>query len=368
MATLRFRLGFDLKDHSLAGPVPRQGPLFHRWLPNGKKDAIRLATNKDEPQAELRVWFERRGSVQGGFIEYDPKARGVDRSIMVRQAALDGGHLHVELLLPREPQTVVREIRELDGRLRLGKRAITLIEEPVLRFVKTIKCNFGQYWLRVPSPWDSREQSLGAYFSAHQTRYRLSQSKWKEFALDQKIVHLSTRFGKTAEHEKYLGRADWTTLGKLSQKGHQPSLAAELHSNASRLLGEGRYRHAIVEAVTALEVAVGELWTKAEKSDKILKNAGFGNKNLPAKVLMAAALVPESDPECLREAITGIDLRNKLVHDGKELPPDQGKAEGKTLQCIEALLTVTAVFEDEPVVRLTAVGSNELYKDKNANA
>ena len=88
MTTLLVKFALYLDD--LSDKSRPQGPLFHRWLPDNENDAITL---KAEAKSSVKVWFERRGHVPNGFIEYDVSRREVDPSIVRRQCKLDGGPL-----------------------------------------------------------------------------------------------------------------------------------------------------------------------------------------------------------------------------------------------------------------------------------
>src|SRR2546423_8090993 len=68
-----------------------EGPLFHRWLPDGEKDALILETGT--PNTTLKVWFERRGYVDDRHIKYDITRKEVDSAIIPTQAALVAGSL-----------------------------------------------------------------------------------------------------------------------------------------------------------------------------------------------------------------------------------------------------------------------------------
>jgi hypothetical protein len=60
---LKFRIDFWRTD-----AVPEhQWPVFHRWLPDGEKDA--LTFDMKDPNITLKLWFERWGVVQTGLIE-----------------------------------------------------------------------------------------------------------------------------------------------------------------------------------------------------------------------------------------------------------------------------------------------------------
>ncbi len=91
MSTLLLKFGINLEEYSLSIIAQHHGPLFHRWLPDGEKDAIVLDTG--DSNIELRVWFERRGFVDNGFIKFDYKRREVNPEIIPKQAILDAGPL-----------------------------------------------------------------------------------------------------------------------------------------------------------------------------------------------------------------------------------------------------------------------------------
>lgn len=49
------------------------GAVFHRWLPDGKNDAIEL--DVDDPNGKLKVWFERCGYTGDEKIIFDERKR-----------------------------------------------------------------------------------------------------------------------------------------------------------------------------------------------------------------------------------------------------------------------------------------------------
>ena len=91
MSTLLLKFKINLEEHNGSTYSKHKGPLFHRWLPDGEKDAIILDTG--DTNAELRVWFERFGCIRkdGNFITYDYERREVDADIMLKQAVLEAG-------------------------------------------------------------------------------------------------------------------------------------------------------------------------------------------------------------------------------------------------------------------------------------
>jgi len=72
------------------------GPIFHRWLPDGKKNSINIPTI--DKRNKLEIWFNRMGYVssRGTFIEYDKNRAEIDPKIMSSQAKLEAGNLFGE--------------------------------------------------------------------------------------------------------------------------------------------------------------------------------------------------------------------------------------------------------------------------------
>src|SRR5436305_13554498 len=90
------------------------GPLFHRWLPDSEKDAIDLYTGF--PNTRLKVWFERRGYVEGGVIQFDTSRKEVDPASIPTQAALCAGSLfgslEVQAITDNEAACLSHELTE----------------------------------------------------------------------------------------------------------------------------------------------------------------------------------------------------------------------------------------------------------------
>jgi len=58
---------------------------FHRWLPDGRKDAVRFPTA--DTRNSLELWLERTGYVEGAFIKHDPERTEVSEDIMIRNVS-----------------------------------------------------------------------------------------------------------------------------------------------------------------------------------------------------------------------------------------------------------------------------------------
>jgi hypothetical protein len=85
MTTLLIKFAVSLLDYDV-GPARHHGPLFHRWLPNGESDKLEIKTGN--PDAELSVWFRRRGCLDSGMIRFDYTREEVDPEIMSKSTML----------------------------------------------------------------------------------------------------------------------------------------------------------------------------------------------------------------------------------------------------------------------------------------
>src|SRR4029077_5012480 len=83
------------------------GPSFHRWLPDGIRDAIE--TNID--LGHLQLWFERRGYTER-MVHFDFERHEVAASIVAKQGSLDAGPLLGRLHLANVPGNVVDALRQ----------------------------------------------------------------------------------------------------------------------------------------------------------------------------------------------------------------------------------------------------------------
>src|SRR5437867_819923 len=157
MLFLRFTVHLD--NYEIDKLVRPKGPLFHRWLPDGRADAIIVPTEDKRNRVEL--WFERKGYVNtGGFIRYDGKRAEVDVEVMKLQGHLDGGQLWGECQYAHATTSELDAIRQdregSDDYVELAKRVVDFLYAPLSAFIDLLRIQYGKYWLPVLQPWDSR--------------------------------------------------------------------------------------------------------------------------------------------------------------------------------------------------------------------
>jgi len=294
------------------------GPLFHRWLPRGIQDSIETRV----ASGELRLWFERRGYTEKGMVRFDFRRNEVDDSILAKQGRLDAGPLFGTLTLQDVSGTALDVLRrDVTGDaeyLGFGKTIIKSLYLVLARVVEHLRIRYGQYWLTPLEKWDSRYRSIGAICEDWNMCWSEDNgTTWHPFKPDKSV----RKYGPLdrTKFDEYMTQSDWAALKESVEKSNDPPLAAELVTNAHRLASEFQLRHALVEACSALEIAISKVVrTRIKASKQLTDSVASFLKDTPlkARLVTVAALLTTLPNTVLEEALEGIELRNRVVHDG----------------------------------------------------
>jgi len=324
MFTLLFKFSIYLQRQDVMRNY--HGPLFHRWLPDGLNDAIILDTTT--PNTELKVWFERRGFVNHGMIEFDISRREIDPTIIPTQAALEAGPLYgsleIQELIEEEVAALLNNSIGAQSYIEFGDKIVNkLIHPPVSRFINTLRTKYGQYWIRELEKWDSRDGSLGAYCNFLSLQWSLDNGvTWSDFMPDEPIRIMPARRGSSKSFRNYLTMQDWEELAQLSKEKYELPLASFFLSRAQQLLDEENYRYALIEGITALELAISETIKSRLQTDEVLLKEiqRFWTMPIKTQVIITATLTGTISPENLSHSLEAIDIsnntRNKALHEG----------------------------------------------------
>ena len=339
MAQLTIRFAKYIYDYSTDIRRPARGPIFHRWLPDGQTDALVLKM----PGGNVSMWFERRGKMTGvGYIEYDDKSADFDVDRMARQALLDGGALFGELTLTAltdaEYQAVLEERIGSEEYVTLGKRVVKDYLDPsIRRLTQLLREVFGQYWLGAHQAYDSRHYSLGHHCYLLGVKWLASDKTLHDFIPNARThAILTATYTLGRKYPEYLSQQSWGQVRQLLETSYTPPLAAVIAQSAHRLADQGFLRQALVEAVTAADLAI-EHRLKSGGSPLAESIGGFENLPLSACLVIAAANVP-IPANTLTEAIRCIKIRNEVVHEGTDPPPTTSTALDSLLETISQLL------------------------------
>ncbi len=350
MQTLLLRFKVNVHDPSLPSYWLGSGPFFHRWLPDGEKDAIVLDTG--EPDVDLRVWFERLGFVDGWRgIVFDEERREVSPDVMRTQAVLAGGPLVGSLEIRGLGEGAVAAVRggrtEHADYVGLGKRIVrNLLVSHVNRFLRILRVNYGQHWIVEIEEWDSRYRSLAEYCERPLgLTWSLDGGEtWAPFHPGR------GEGGNVARHDgkpfpdlfrEYLSEVDWRQLGLLIRDGYEPSTGALVLAQAHRFLGRGDVRQAIIEGVCALEVALSEFVRDRLGCDRDLAECmqSFWNLPLRAQVIVVATTLGGIPEQGIEDSVELVRVRNDMLHKGKVPPDDAVRRMSGLMNTVAALLS-----------------------------
>jgi hypothetical protein len=326
MTTLFIKFIVRLEDQSISQSslAPRFGPLFHRWLPDGKKNALKLSTT--DPKANLMIWFERRGYVDDSFIRFDYNRKEVDPKIMEEQGILEAGPLFglLEIQGISKKNLDILRMNKVghDLYISLGKRVVKLICPLVQRFLNILRINYGQYWIAELDKWDSRRESLGNYCGSELSmQWRTTGEKtWKAFEPDEKRIKIVARL--PGSFSEYLTEENWQELVEAYQKGYGPSAAAFVLSRAHQSLKEGNIRQAFVEGTTAIEIALHEFIRNNQQASGSLPESmqAFWTLPMRSQLIIVLTILGNTTTQQIEEAVKAVKIRNDIVHEGKKPP------------------------------------------------
>lgn len=334
-----------------------QGPIFHRWLPDGRQDAVCLPGAEDD--TTVHFWFERYGRLEGSMIVFDKKHRDVDPTVMDRQGKLEAGPLFFSVEIEDPPSDEVEAVQadrcDSPEYERLGKRVVKKNLDPLARrFLQVLRFNFGQYWLEDWPSWDSREMSLGNYCHLLSMKWQIPpKRKLRPFIPTSRTrAPITLRADVGSNWSEYLSKADWRNLGSVIREGAEPSIAVRVLMRAHELLEQGELRAGVIECATALEIAVDKRFREAvgPHADKAQT---FFQLPLTTRVIASGVGPDGALIDGVDEALELIGVRNEIVHEGVEVPAGFGKTARGTLEFVRRIL-------GEKEIRLPRAGAGNL--------
>jgi hypothetical protein len=359
MNTLYFRFNISLYNDTTVYPISPNGPVFHRWLPDGKADAIDI--NIPQYNTKMKIWFERCGHVLAKFIEFDLDKHEVDAEIMKTQGALQGGRLYGLLYIddvPLNEYDILKSSKESDNSyLVFGKKIVQdMIYPQVSRFIKILRDNYGQYWIKELEKWDSRKYSLGYY--CH-TILNLLWSEtdignWQPFIPDTLTAYTSLTISSKEDFHEYISKENWDVLNHYIAQDYYPPYSSEILLSCRKCLDQDDCRQAFIEAVIAFEVASAKyLKDKAASSSLIIKSMASYNNLALVTQLSVLGMFLGYDLKLIENAIKAIETRNKISHEGFS-PSNEAK------QKVQALMKIISGLIEGPTIKFPKVNPGNL--------
>ena len=224
MLTIKF--GLWIQDYEMDEPSKLDGPVFTRWLPDGENDALKVTI--DRYSAEVYLWFERHGFIDdSGFIRYEHKRFEIDPNVLPRQEKVYAGALYGKIILNEiseaQVSALINHEVESEEYVTLGKLVLKKILDPVLiQFTKLLKNTYGQYWIEVYKPFDSRNLALSNHCSRLNMKWHLSDEESGDFVPGKKEIQTISFTVSASQEKEYIDRNAWFHLESLLNNKFEP--------------------------------------------------------------------------------------------------------------------------------------------------
>ncbi len=295
------------------------------WGARGKSTEILVPV--EPPLFDLKVWLDLPSTGQN-----PPGSALTPSSILFGSVEMEATDDEFQQIEAREDKDWFRTF---------GKRFYNLVGPPLKNFVDVLIALSGQYWLRRVRLWDSRRESLGAYFSdAIIMEFSIDGISWENFEPTPRETTLELRAPQDSDFEQYFQESDWQDLKNIMEARYKYSLRDQLITESHEKWDLGEFSEALIWAAMALEVALSSFLETAlngnlsirEKVESILKD-----KLKISNALVIAMPLLGVPPDTIQLASDGINTRNDIVHRGfhaneSHLPQFQA-----IMSCIQAL-------------------------------
>ena len=307
---------------------------FYQWLPDSRADAL----IRQEGDIIGKLWLDYScimtafGPVDEEFIKkrvnltvhkvyVDVTICNIDEDLL--EFIFDERDAPKEIhhgIMPTD--AVYRERQE--AYLSLGVQVYKFAMNMFNRFVSFARNHKGQYWL---PEYETDCKNLTSQNNHFQTIVKIDESDWVRWCpLHTDITEVTLSNGNTS-----ISKEDWQQVRNFVASNNRPNLVLELLANSEMLVNEGRRRSAIIEAASAMEVALFS-FAKAPEINQVLptvaanridsinlksqiEHLGFsGSFRYLIPLLFAEELLPTS---ALKACYKIIEIRNNVVHHGQ---------------------------------------------------
>lgn len=144
--------------------------------------------------------------------------------------------------------------------------------------------------------------------------------------------------------------------------GFEPTLASVILIQAHRLLDQGNLRYALIEGVSAVELALSEFMRKKLLASSSLREftSEFENLSFKAKVITVATALGKIPMQDIENIIKAYNMRNKIVHEGWS-PADSELTE--VVRNLFSLLRTTALLLGGPRFKFLSANTGNTLRN-----
>ncbi len=307
---------------------------FYRWIPAGREDAIiknvdnftvRLWIDKNciaDPSPLEEMSVEKCTNICVNKIYVDVEVRNVPEDLVAfiyneRDRPRGGIHYGIK---PRDEKydKFNNAYKELGGKV--FKLAVKMYN----RFISFVYANKGQYWLsKGLLDMDRMSNQIPSFNVGCNAKVKSDNYDWVRWCppfTDVIRIILPDEDASVREDE-------WARIKEFIEDGSRTDLVLELLANAQSLLENGNRKSAVIEAVSALDVAIHN-FAKSPliPSGTIKERVNVNNLESEVKHLGLMVTVNHLLPilfpsnilttNFLNQCREAIELRNNVVHNG----------------------------------------------------
>lgn len=291
------------------------GPTFHQWLPgldslSVECDGVSARFFFTEQSSRFRIDSERAIS----------KCNNIELSSVIAEATLE---ITEDLLSEIEIGETAIHGSQSEDYFRVGSSVYLCIVKAINRFISYIRAEKRQFWVE---EIELDPKNMGQFFIASDAHITLSDGRIVRFSPS----NTTYLVGSSPRQESLICSSDWSAIKDYMASRSRPLLVGSLLANAWELASKGHRRSSLLEAVVALEVALGTFANAASKAalhDPLSQRVeASGVKPLIEKVGLRGAfavVLPILLDETQLPAATLVDCRaaieerNSVVHQGQ---------------------------------------------------
>ncbi|AMV29575.1 hypothetical protein VT84_34590 [Gemmata sp. SH-PL17] len=331
MLAARMTIPLDDDERRNGHPI-----IFYEWLPETISDALVLVTDG----MTCRYWADQE-CVQ--LVASSRKVEGRQHNlevwvgklqVLVEGVTVEDEVADVFIQLSSETQFDPSHFASAydAGLLRQHQELTERIHRNVLfgynRVIGHVRAERGQYWLE-ERKMEGRD--IHSDFVQFRARVSIDGSEWMRLTDTRSGVFRSW----WCPESRRVGSGEWKTIGQLMER--RPDTVGALLTAADDYRSQDQSRTAVIEAVSALEIAVGNFTDRSRSVDWFYRSSErFGVANLKAHrrhlgfTATVSYLFPllfteeQMSAGTLRDCREAIEERNNIVHNGQRaVKPDK---------------------------------------------
>lgn len=315
-------------------PLGERPLIFSHWLPFAE-DALVIPGTADS--LKVRLWVDMDCLGIGG----------VERDDISRHVNLLVGKLHVEVYLGQVDDSLVQLIfsglhsrkgvvpegwTETELALErqyeeLGELTFASAVNALHRLLEFAQVEMGQYWIK-PLPHAENPHGFFIASGARLVSEHGRATRWNP------PPHIQTISVRMEDDRRFITNDDWEHLSAFVHSTQRADLVRELLANAEALLDAAHSRASLVEAVVALEVAVGRFVSAPDSKSlgddcrsldlsglpRLKEKLGLrGSLDVLLPLLIGEEVIPHG---VMRGARQAVEARGNVVHSGQRLIPE----------------------------------------------